>query len=278
MVRGKGPREFNRIEGLDINSKGEILVLKNWSMIDIYSKAGDLIKTLNYYGFDTGRWLTDDTIVLAMDYLVSRGKIIVTLDRQGKELSVGLFNPVYPGKNADPVYSRLSRCREGYYYWNQLFDTVFTVNFKGEVYPRYSLHQGSNHITKEDIAAGLNSDMLVSQQKSEVTSYKEFKGKIFISAIVKRYSCLIEFDQATRNGFTDTKTFGIRNDLDKGPYFSAGLVLADGTAVRFILPDEVDHNLHWDFKQPGLVDPATYDIKLFQKLADYGNPVLMMVR
>ena len=43
MVKGKGPREFNRIDGLDINTKGEILVLKNWSAIDIYSRSGDLI-------------------------------------------------------------------------------------------------------------------------------------------------------------------------------------------------------------------------------------------
>ena len=104
MVRGNGPKEFNRIDGLDINSKGEILVLKNWSMIDICTKSGDLIKTI------------------------------------------------------------------------------------------------------------------------------------------------------------------------------PSLVLPDNTAVRVILPDELNHNLDWDFRQRGLVDPATYDIKLYQKLADYGNPVLMMVK
>lgn len=278
MVKGKGPKEFIHIEGLDFNSKGEILVLKNFSGIDIYSKSGDLIQTGNYYGFSTGRWLTDDRIVLAMDYLVSRGKMIVTLDRQGKELSVGLSSPVSRSENSIPVPSRISQCHEGYYYRNELFDTVFTINYKGEVYPRCILDQGPNHITKEDVMSGASEKMLNTGQKSQIISYLEYKGKILMSAIYRQHICMIEFDAITGKGFLNPKTFGIRNDIDKGPPFTSGIVLPDGSAVRIITPDELNHDIDWTFKQRGLVDPSTYDIKLYQKLADYGNPVLMIVK
>ena len=106
-----------------------------------------------------------------MDYLVSRGKMIVTLDRQGKELSVGL-----------------------------------------------------------------SGDLVSSGSKSILRYYIEYNGKIFISAIVKRHYCIMEFDPATGKGFVDTKTIGLRNDLDKGPFLQRikffPMVPLSGLSVR----------------------------------------------
>jgi hypothetical protein len=78
--------------------------------IDRFTLSDDLIKTFKYFGFSSGRWLTDDMIVLAMDYLVSKGKMIVTLDRQGKEVGAGLINSVLPKTNSDPAWTRLTVC------------------------------------------------------------------------------------------------------------------------------------------------------------------------
>lgn len=132
--------------------------------------------------------------------------MIVTLDRQGRELSVGLFNPVLPGRNPDPANLALNRCSEGYYYWNALFDTVYTVNYAGRVYPRYILFREANHVTQED------------------------------------------------------------------------KVLADGSCLMILTPDVLYHYINWVFKQPGIAGKDIYDKTLFRKLADFGNPVLMIVR
>ena len=277
MVKGKGPKEFSRIDGLDINSKGEILVLKNWSIIDIYSESGDLIKTFEYYGFATGRWLTDDKILLIMDYLVSRGKFIVTLDRQGKEISVGLSRSIFPGKSPRPVISKTGRIPGGYFYWCELFDTVFTIDYNGKVTPGKIIQKGDGFVKTNDYITDVV-DVKRAGGKNSIRSYYEYRDKIYLLVGANRVSNIQEFDRKTGVGFTQSLTQSIVNDLDKGPGFLPKTVLPDGSIYQFLMPDELNWFLDYGFKQPRLIPPETYDSTLYRKLADYGNPVLMMVK
>jgi hypothetical protein len=289
MVKGKGPKEFIQIDGLDFNSRGEILVLKDGSAINIYSENGDLLKGFHYYGYSTGRWLTDDKILLVMDYLVSAGKVLVILDKNGKELAVPLKTPLDLSAASMRTHYRISSCAEGYYYFDALFDTVYTINKKGEVYPRCVFLHRKDHVTQKEMLTtsvkgpplSVSSDLAISGQKYEILNYFDYKDKILLSGSVARNNTVFEFDKRTGTGISCGKSiyYGLINDLDKGPEFFPVTVLSDGSAAKFLRTQyDLIHYIDWVFPKSGQVEKGSYDINLFQKLADYGNPVLMMVK
>ena len=280
MVKGKGPGEFTWIYGLDINSAGEILVCKEGSGIDIFGRNGKLINGFNHDGLSTARWLTDEKILLVADYMLSGGKVIETLDRLGQQSSIGLRTSLDLSSMRGSHYYRLAGCREGFYYWDPLFDTVYTINFKGEVYPRTVFRHRMDHVTQKDWLTGAYQDKMIRGEAYDIVGYYEFREKIVMMGIVKS-NCILEFDRATAKGFVQLNSiyFGLLNDLDKGPEFLPKTVLPDGSAAMFLRPQEdLIRYIDWVLPKSGRVLPGSYDIKLYQKLADYGNPVLMIVR
>ena len=280
MVKGKGPGEFMWIYGLDINSNGEILISKDGSRIEIFGRNGKLINGFNYDGLSTTRWLTDEKILLVADYMLSGGKVIEILDRSGQQSSVGLRTSLDLSSMRRSHYYRLAGCSEGFYYWDPLFDTVYTINFEGAVYPRTVFRHRMDHVTQKEWLTGAYTDKIVKGEAYDMVGYYEFKDRIMLMAIVKSNG-ILEFDKATGQGSVQLNSiyFGLRNDVDKGPEFLPRMVLKDGSAVSFLRPQEdLIRYIDWVLPKSGRVPPGSYDINLYQKLAGYGNPVLMIVR
>jgi hypothetical protein len=281
MVKGKGPKEFIWIYGIDFNSRGEVLVSKDGSGIDIFSKEGVLINGFNHNGLSTARWLTDDQILVVEDYMLTNGKIISLIDRTGRQLSTGLRTKMDLSGLKSTHYYSLANCAEGFYYWDPLFDTVYTIDRRGGVYPRTVFRHRKDHITQKDWLTGVYNEKLISGEGYDIVGYYEFKGKFMMMAIANQYNCILEFDQSGGQGQVRHKSiyFGLWNDLDRGPAFFPRMVLADGSAVSFLRPQEdLIHYIDWDFTKSGKAPPESYDLKVYQKLADYGNPVLMIVK
>jgi hypothetical protein len=281
LTKGKGPKEFLSINGLNINSKGEILVLKNNLTIEIFSKSGELINGFDYYGFSTGRWLSDDKILLVMDYIVSKGSVIVTIDRNGKNPLVCLKTTLDISKIPYRPGFSCGRCAEGYYYFDPFIDTVYTINNKGEASIRCVFLHRKDHVNQKDMLSNANDEFLISGEKYQFLQYYEFKDKIILQGIVQRHNSVVVYDKKTGTGTSRLKTiyFGLINDLDKGPEFFPRITFTNGSAVQLLRQQEdLIHYIDWVFPESGMVKKGSYDIDLYKKLADYGNPVLMIVR
>ncbi len=280
LTKGKGPNEFLSINGLNINSRGEILVLKNGVTIEIYSKKGELINRFDYYGFSTGRWLSDDKILLVLDYVVSKGSVIATIDRDGKNPLVSLKTSLdYSKLPYRPGYS-CGRCAEGYYYFDPFIDTVYTINNKGEASVRCVFNHRKDHVNQKDMLSNANEELLVSGEKYQFVQYYEYKDKIVLQGIVKQHNSVVLFDKKSGIGTSRLKTiyFGLINDLDKGPEFFPRITFTNGSAVQLLRQQEdLIHYIDWVFPESGMVKKGSYDLDLYLKLADYGNPVLMIV-
>jgi hypothetical protein len=281
MSKGLGPLEFTSVHGLDLNSRGDLLIFKNWRVIDIYNSKDDKIRTINFEGYNTGKWLTDDRILLIMDYSERPGPVVVVLDISGRQISSSLDVKMDLGNRGAPGQSSLTKCKEGYYYWDQLLDTVYTISHEGKVKPRAVFTHARNVLTTEEFLFGPGDEMMQSGESYNVKYYREYKDKIFLQATVNSFFSIMVFDKATGKGKMRYKThfFGLLNDIDKGPAFYPGRVLPDGSAVRMLIPqNDLYHYLDYTFRQVRVVNSDEYDIQVYQKLADYGNPALMFVK
>jgi hypothetical protein len=167
-------------------------------------------------------------LLLVMDYTMPGGNVIMTSDRDGRNTRVILKTNLDLTTMMGRDYQfRLAKCAEGHYFFDPVFDTVYTISTAGEVYPRCTFLHGKSHIATNELNRDREMDWV-------------FSGR---------------------------------------PMFRPRKVLPDGSALTFLDPwNDINHYLEYVFKQRELFNPGAYDVSLFQKLSDYGNPVLMFVK
>ncbi len=287
MKKGKGPGEFISIWSLDINDKGEILVFKDGYTVEIYSKARQLINHFSTKVFaNTARWLTDTSIAFIRadaSCILTDGYLIEIVDRSGNILSRYLKTDVTKLSSGQPWMYRFNSIEEGCYYWSRLCDTVYLINKPGKVVPRVILVTDKNFADRKKISEEKERVLLTEGIGYMISGYFESEGSIYLNCIYKRTTSILVFDKKTGAcsnimAGNDKMYPGYYNDLDKGPWFLPHFALKDGWRGRILSPDELFRYLDYSFKQPGLIDPSSYDIEVYKRLAEYGNPVVMLAR
>lgn len=287
MTWGRGPGEFASIGSLDLNQAGEILVLKDGYAIEIYDKSGQLKShfTVPVY-VRTARWLANNRIVLArpgIDCAANNGFVIEIVDIKGISQTKLLQRNISGIENEIRTRTRLVNNNDGCYFFDRLCDTVYSISLDGHLSPRTIFHHDKNYIDRRKVGAVRENNLMASGSGYVIYDYFEIKDLIFIDLINKRTTSILIFDKTDGNCSNimigNNKLYpGFFNDIDLGPWFLPYLTFQDEWHGRIILPDDLFQYLDYYFKQPGLIDPSTYDTKVYQKLADFGNPVLMLVR
>lgn len=287
MKKGKGPGEFISINSLDINDKGEILVFKDDYNVEIYDKARQLINHFTTKVFARkARWLTEASIAFVRtdaSCILNDGYIIEIVDLSGNVRSKFLKTDITRLSPAQPWMYRFNSVEEGCYYWSRLCDTVYLINKAEQVVPRVILVTDKNFVDRKKISEGEERVLLTEGSGYMISGYFETEGSIYLNCIYKRTTSILVYDKKTGAcsnimACNDKMYPGYYNDLDKGPWFLPNFAFKDGWRGRILSPDELFRYLDYSFKQPGLMDPSSYDIEVYKRLAEYGNPVVMMAR
>ncbi|HBB93140.1 MAG TPA: hypothetical protein DC042_15855 [Bacteroidales bacterium] len=287
MKKGKGPGEFISIYSLDINDKGEILVFKEGYTVEIYSKSRQLINHFSTEVYaNKARWLTDTSIAFIRtdaSCILTDGYLIEIVDRSGNILSRCLKTDITKIPAGQTWMNRFNSIEEGCYYWSRLCDTVYLINKSGKLLPRVILVTDKNFADRNKISEGEERAMLTGESGYMIKGYFESEGSIYLNCIYKTTNSILVFDKKTGTcsnimAGNDKMYKGYYNDLDKGPWFLPHFAFNDGWRGRILSPDELFRYLDYSFKEPGLIDPSSYDIEVYKQLAGYGNPVLMLAR
>ena len=71
---------------------------------------------------------------------------------------------------------------------------------------------------------------------------------------------------------------GYSNDIDRGPAFLPQRYIGESFGLFMLNPRHIMVNSSYYDRHPEKYDPELADLDLWNKLVDYGNPVIMKVK
>jgi hypothetical protein len=295
-TKGRGPDEFQFISNITISENKKIYFNSDVDLFEFNINGSLAFKLSNAL-------LINDKYRLMNWHLVDDSLILGHIDNnRGQEeikaMLINLNNTVKQKyRNYDLIEFQGSRVFNGsprFYKFNgsvffkeQFNDTLFSLNKKYELIPRYSFNLGNLGVTKAERGKHptINSDYLFIFDIFQTERYlflnisRQSKNPSSVFGIFNKEIDELVFSKPTDTDNSNNKS-GIFNDIDAGPRFSPKRMVNDFTLASTITAKQLKDHVASDYfknSKPRYPEKKKQLEDLAKSITEFDNPILMMV-
>jgi hypothetical protein len=308
-TKGRGPEEYQFISNLSLGKDKKIFFNSSQDLFEFNSdgsfgkKYSKILMVDNMFYLGVWRLVDDSLLFGRIDNTTGQMKYKAFLINKCGKVKHSYKNyDLFEQKPTSRVWggkAQISQFNGSVFYNEQFTDTIFSLDNKYDLIPRYYFNLGNlkmpktvrtvfmewapklyDYLSIEDFFQTKNYLLLiVNFGKSYTDNRLPTSGNLKVLGLFNKHSGELIFCQSTSNYYNIKKT-GLKNDIDGGPVFSPQIMVNDSTMAMHISVKNLKEIIASDeFKNstPKLPEKKKHLEELVNRLTEFDNPVLMLV-